>query len=139
MKGVRRLIKILKKTWGGIKNRYLYGIRYVNNLIIKKIKDDYNKKNNKFIRVNVINFYPSMNENLLKNTITWARQCESISLEDKEIILESKKSIIFNELRNMGKEANNLILPRAVLMEAIQNANFYGTTLSVMQMWIQIL
>ena len=82
-------------------------IQYVNNLISNKIKYDYNKKNNKFIRVNAINFYPSMNEKLLKNVITWARQCESISLEDKEIILESKKSIIFNELRNMGKEANN--------------------------------
>ena len=44
---------------------------------------------------------------MLKNVITWARQFESISLEDKEIIMESKKSIIFNGLRNMGKEASN--------------------------------
>ena len=62
---------------------------------------------NKFIQVNFINFYPSINEKLLKNVITWARQFESISLEDKEIIMESKKSIIFNGLRYMGKEASN--------------------------------
>ena len=53
---------------------------------------------NKFIQVNFINFYPSINEKLLKNVITWARQFESISLEDKEIIMESKNSIIFNGL-----------------------------------------
>ena len=60
----------------------------------KKIE---NKKNKKFIQVDVVNFYPFISENLLKNAIEWARQYIEISQVDEETILNSKQSILFNE------------------------------------------
>ena len=65
--------------------------------LIQWYKNITNKRNKKFIQVDVINFYPSINENLLKNAINWARQYENISVKDEEIIMESKRSILFNK------------------------------------------
>ena len=51
--------------------------------VIQWFKKLENKKNKKFIQVDVVNFYPSINENLLKNAIEWARQYIDISLGQK--------------------------------------------------------
>ena len=67
----------------------------------KKIEKN---KNKKFIQIDVINFYPSITEELLKTAIEWARQFVNISLEDEEIILKSKNSLLFNEGKPWGKK-----------------------------------
>ena len=56
-----------------------------------------NKRNKRFIQVDVVNFYPSITEKLLKDAIEWAKQFIDISEEDTEAILKSKDSIILNE------------------------------------------
>ena len=60
----------------------------------EKIK---NKRNKSFIQVDVVNFYPSISEKLLKEAIEWAKKFIDIPDEDIEVILESKNSIILNE------------------------------------------
>ena len=43
----------------------------------------------------MVNFYPSISSELLEAAIEWARQFIQISDSEKQIILESKKSLIF--------------------------------------------
>ena len=43
----------------------------------------------------MVNFYPSISAELLEAAIDWARQFINISDSEKQIILESKKSLIF--------------------------------------------
>ena len=51
----------------------------------------------KFIQIDVVNFYPSITEELLMSAINWARQFLDITEQDVEIIIQSKKSILFDE------------------------------------------
>ena len=63
--------------------------------VIKWFKLIENKKKQKFIQFDVVNFYPSISAELLEAAIDWARQFINISDSEKQIILESKKSLIF--------------------------------------------
>ena len=56
-----------------------------------------NKKSQKFIKFDVVNFYPSITEKLLKDAINWARQFVDISKEEEDIILNAKRSILYND------------------------------------------
>ena len=47
-----------------------------------------NKRNLKFIKFDVVNFYPSITEEILKNAIKWARQFTTISDQDETTILQ---------------------------------------------------
>jgi hypothetical protein len=55
------------------------------------------KNKQKFIKFDVVNFYPSITEKLLKDAINWARQFVDISKELEDIILNAKKSILYND------------------------------------------
>ena len=63
--------------------------------VIKWFKQIENKKSKKFIQFDVVNFYPSISSELLEAAIDWARQFVNISDSEKQILLESKKSLIF--------------------------------------------
>ena len=53
-----------------------------------------NKKNLKFIIFDIVAFYPSITLELLIKALKWAEEFADISTEDKEIILESRKSLL---------------------------------------------
>ena len=55
------------------------------------------KKNKKFIVCDVVNFYPTISEELLRNSLIWARQYVEISDEEIEIILKAKRSLLFKD------------------------------------------
>jgi hypothetical protein len=72
--------------------------------VIKWFRKIEKKKSKKFIQIDVINFYPSISEELLKMAIEWAKQFIDISLDEEEIILKSKRAILFNEGLPWGKK-----------------------------------
>ena len=50
-----------------------------------------NKTKHTFIQFDVVNFYPSITEKLLKDSIKWARKFLKIEPEDERTILCAKK------------------------------------------------
>ena len=54
-----------------------------------------NKKNLSFFVFDVVNYYPSITLELLTKALTWAKQFVDISDEEIDIIVETKKSILF--------------------------------------------
>ena len=53
-----------------------------------------------------MNFYPSITEKLLKDSIEWARQFLKIEPEDERTILCAKKSLLYNENELWIKKGN---------------------------------
>ena len=66
-----------------------------------------NKQNLKFIKFDVVNFYPNITENLLTNSLNWARQFVDIPKQDETIILQAKKSLLFNDNTPWIKNRNS--------------------------------
>ena len=75
--------------------------------VINWFKNIQNKKNQKFIQFDVVNFYPSISAELLAAAIEWARDFTHISDQDKKIMMESKKSLIFRKGAPWCKRANS--------------------------------
>ena len=63
--------------------------------VINWFKKIENKKNQRFIQFDVVNFYPSISNELMEEAIEWAKNFTQISDKEKKIIMESKKSLIF--------------------------------------------
>ena len=63
--------------------------------VIRWFKLIENKKSHKFIQFDVVNFYPSISEELMEAAIEWAKNFVDISDSEKKILMESKKSLIF--------------------------------------------
>ena len=55
------------------------------------------KEEKRFIKFDIVNFYPSISEELLKKAINWARQFCDITPDEEEIIIKSKDSILYDE------------------------------------------
>ena len=55
-----------------------------------------NKSKLNFISFDIVNFYPSISEDLLKRAIEWAGSLITISEEDKAIIFACKESVLYN-------------------------------------------
>ena len=51
----------------------------------------------KFIVFDIVNFYPSITEDLLRRAITFARQHTSVQEEDVEVIMHARKSLLFDK------------------------------------------
>ena len=75
--------------------------------VIQWFRSLQNKQNLKFIKFDVVNFYPNITENLLTNSINWARQFVDISKQDETIILQAKKSLLFNDNTPWIKNRNS--------------------------------
>ena len=56
----------------------------------------------------VKDFYPSINEKLLKNALQFANSISPIKQQDKEIIFHSRKSLLFNKQGTWVKKGNKL-------------------------------
>ena len=63
--------------------------------VIEWFKTLKNKKNLSFIVFDVVNYYPSITLELLMKALMWARQFVDISDEEIDIIVETKKSILY--------------------------------------------
>ena len=57
----------------------------------------------KFIKFDVVNFYPSISENLLNKSLTFAKSLVKISDRDINIIRHSCQSLLFNEEMVCGR------------------------------------
>ena len=62
-----------------------------------------NKNRLTFLSFDVVDFYPSISEQLLSDAITWASQHTNISDHDKDIIMHARKSLLFNNNRTWTK------------------------------------
>ena len=53
------------------------------------------KKSFRFIQFDIVNFYPSITEDLLKDAINWAKEQTDITNEEENILLKSKMSLLY--------------------------------------------
>ena len=82
--------------------------------VIQWFKGIERKKTKKFIQLDVVSFYPSITEELLKLAIEWARQFLDISVEEENIIIQSKNSMRANRGPKKGQAI--LMLAKAAMM-----------------------
>ena len=54
------------------------------------------KSTHSFNSLDVVDFYPSISEELLKQALTFASQYDEITKNEKHIIIQAKKSLFFN-------------------------------------------
>ena len=52
------------------------------------------KKTKRFIKFDIVNFYPSISEGLLRSALQWGRQFCNITQEEEEIIIQTKNSLL---------------------------------------------
>merc|ERR1711873_71311 len=64
--------------------------------VIKWFKELKNKESMSFIIFDVVNYYPSISPKLLTKSIKWASQFIDISKKQENIIMKSKKSLLFS-------------------------------------------
>ena len=65
--------------------------------VIKWFKNIRNKSNHTFVIFDIDSFYPSISENLLKNAISYAKQYVTITDQEVDIIMHSRKSLLFDQ------------------------------------------
>ena len=88
----------LREKLKSYKTRILKLQQWKNNQsVIKWFNGLSNKQKLSFIQFDMVNFYPSISEALLHNAIEWASEHVNISEEDKEIIFQSKKALLYNK------------------------------------------
>ena len=66
-----------------------------------------NKSKSTFIQFDICEFYSSISKNLLIETLDWAAKYVNISEEAKEIILQTKKSLLYDDKQPWQKKNNN--------------------------------
>ena len=69
----------------------------------KSIND---KKRHSFISFDIIDFYPTITENLLDEAIKWAKQFTTITDRDIHIITTTRKSLLFHQNRSWVKRSS---------------------------------
>ena len=65
--------------------------------VMKWFKNISNKSNHTFVIFDIDSFYPSISENLLKNAISYAKQYVTITDQEVDIIMHSRKSLLFDQ------------------------------------------
>ena len=65
------------------------------------------KSRHSFISFDIVDFYPSISENLLDQALSWASNLADISDEDISIIKHARKSLLFNHGRPWIKNNNS--------------------------------
>ena len=64
--------------------------------VIDWFKSLENKQSLAFIIFDVVNYYPSITQELFEKAIVWAKGFEDISDDEKDILIQSKKSVLFS-------------------------------------------
>ena len=76
------------------------------------------KKNLSFIVFDIVNYYPSITLDLLSEALEWAKEFTDISDEEIEVILATKKSILFSNGEFWTKGGKLILIwPRGVLTQ----------------------
>ena len=70
----------------------------------KSIDDKHRKS---FISFDIVDFYPSITEDLLDQTIEWAKQYTEISANDIKVIKHARKSLLFHNNMAWSKQISN--------------------------------
>ena len=70
----------------------------------KSIDDKHLKS---FISFDIVDFYPSITEDLLDKTIEWAKQYTEISANDIKVIKHARKSLLFHNNMAWSKQISN--------------------------------
>jgi hypothetical protein len=65
--------------------------------VINWYKNIPNKSNQSFICFDINEFYPSISEELLRKALKFASKYDAITNEEENIIIQAKKSVVFNE------------------------------------------
>ena len=65
------------------------------------------KKKAKFLQFDINEFYPSISEELLRNSIKFAKNYATIEQKEEELIMACRKSILFNDGRAWTKKETN--------------------------------
>ena len=65
--------------------------------VIRWFKGIENKSQHKFVVFDIENFYPSITEELLKKAINFASRRVGVQNEDKEVVFQARKSLLFNK------------------------------------------
>ena len=66
------------------------------NAVLTWFKNVPNKQAQSFISFDIVDFYPSISEDLLTQALVFASQYDNITDEEKNIIIKAKKSLLFN-------------------------------------------
>ena len=65
--------------------------------VLEWYKNIPNKNNHSFISFDVVDFYPSITENLLIEALNFASKYDNITDEEKALIIQAKQSLLFND------------------------------------------
>ncbi len=65
------------------------------------------KNRHSFISFAIVDFYPSISENLLDQALTWASNFAIITKDEISIIKHTRKSLLFNDGKPWIKKASN--------------------------------
>ena len=76
--------------------------------VIDWFKNIPDKSNSKFIKFDIVDFYPSISEELLGKALEFAKKIVSISDSDMKIIMNSRKSLLFDENSIWCKKGDKL-------------------------------
>lgn len=68
-----------------------------------------NKRDSAFISFDVVEFYPSITEDLLKRALDFASNYVSISAEERHVIIQAKQSLLFNNETPWQKRNSNTL------------------------------
>ena len=74
--------------------------------VIRWFQNLENKNSLTFIQFDIVEFYPSISEALLKNALNYAKNFEKVSVEDIKIILQTKKTLLFHNGNPWAKKGN---------------------------------
>ena len=64
------------------------------------------KRNVRFIQFDIKDFYPSISEKLLTDSLNWAQDFVNISDNDKNVIFQSRKSFLYYKGQPWEKKTN---------------------------------
>ena len=74
--------------------------------VINWFKTLSNKEDKTFIIFDIVDYYPTITENVLKEALEWASTIVNISEQEKEIIMKAKKSQLYNRGQAFVKRSN---------------------------------
>ena len=77
----------------------------------------------KFVIFDIKDFYPSIKESLLKQSLDFAEKYIKVSTEDKTIIKHARKSLLFNKQQTRIKKEVDYLIKRWVHMMVLKFVN----------------
>ena len=102
--------QILSKIVADIRSSSNYNHWNNTTSVIEWFKRIENKKKSRFIQFDIVEFYPSITEELLDKAIQFAKQASSIAISDNDIaiIKQCKASLLFSNSECWVKKSGNI-------------------------------